>query len=918
MTPECRIVLPDEPAAREPSAVGHKAAHLARLGAVPGVCVPPWFAVGADAGRAHLAQPDVAAALENALGRMDRGGDPAAAAADARAAILAVPPPPALAAEIAGALAALAGPDEFVAVRSSAVGEDSAEASFAGQLDSFLFVRGAEAVLDAVRRCWASAYTARAVVYRRERGRGGAAVAMGVVVQRMVRADAAGVLFTADPVSGAREVLVVNAAWGLGEGVVGGEFVTDAWRIGKADGTVHAEIRAKDRMIVFDAARGEGTRAVDVPPDRATAPCLSEATLRALRVAALAVEHAFGVPQDIEFATEGERLFILQTRPITTLPAGPEDGPRRVWDNSNIVESYAGVTTPLTFSFIRRAYATVYDQFLEIMGVPARVRRAHARLFDHLLGLIRGCVYYDLLNWYAMLRFLPGYRFNREFMESMMGVRERMADEIGAAASPSFVRRYFAELPRLLWTAARILVNLASVDRKMRRFLSEFKARHAQWNALPMETMRPDELERVYRDMEEGVLRRWKPPILSDFYAMIFYGLLRKLSASWAADPGGTLANDLLCGDEQIESSAAPVQLMEIARMIRADPRAAERFVRATPEELVAELREGQALPPPAREAFARYLDRFGDRGIGELKLETPKPREYPGFLFSVLRNYVMAAEPPDPGAMVRRQRETRATAEARIAAALGRRRTPVGLRRSTVFRWVLAHARRHIRNRENQRLARTRAFALVRRVFLALGAHLARAGALRTADDVFYLTLEEVFDFTGGTAVTAARLAELAALRRAEFDEYRCAPPPPARFVTFGAVHIRNNFRPAPAAPVASARPPGDGPDGLRGTPCCGGVVRGRVRVIRAPSDDLTLDGEILVAEKTDPGWIPLYPSVSGLLIERGSVLSHSAIVAREMGKPAIVGIAGLLETLRDGDMVEMDGAAGTVRRIA
>ncbi len=901
--------------AADAARLGGKAANLARLAALPGIAVPPWFALTAEAYREHIRSSSISPALAAELARRERA--PAEAAAQIRALIAETPLPRSVRRALAEACRDRFASDDFLAVRSSAVGEDSASFSCAGQLDSFLYVRGRDAVGDAVRRCWASAFSDRAVAYRRERGLSPVAVAVAVVVQRMVPARAAGVAFTADPVSGDRGVIVVNAAWGLGEGVVQGAFTTDTWRLPKAGGAVSAEIRRKDRRCVFDAARGAGTRVEDVPPDLAERPCLEQRALDALRAAAVEIERAFGAPQDIEFAVADERLFILQARPITTLPPAPSGGERRIWDNSNIVESYAGVTTPLTFSFIRRAYAAVYDQFLAAMGVPPRVRRANADLFDHLLGLARGCVYYNLLNWYALLRFFPGYAYNREFMENMMGVRERLRDDHAERETRlSFVRRYFVELPRLIGVAMRIVVNFLAVDGRMRRFLAEFHRRHARFSALPIERMSPAELMALYREMEERILRRWKPPILSDFYAMIFYGVLRKIIVGWGVDPEGALQNDLLCGDEQIESAQAAIALMEIARSVRADPAARERFRTQSAEMLAANWRAG-ALPPSARDAFERYLEQFGDRGMNELKLEAPKPREDPSFLFSALKNYVGASDPPDPETMARRQRAAREAAEARAAERLGRARWGWGPRRITVFRWVLRETRRHVRNRENQRMARTRAFSLVRRIFLALGARLESAGALAKADDVFYLTVNEIFDFfeQGGDA---ARLSAVAAARKTEFEEYRKGPTPPNRFETRGPLNSDGSVPWNPPPAPAETRGIGAGADILRGTPCCGGVVRGPVRVIRSPADDLRLNGEILVAEKTDPGWIPLYPSVSGLLIERGSVLSHSAIVAREMGKPAIVGIEGLTAALRDGDRVEMDGAAGFVRKLS
>jgi pyruvate,water dikinase len=231
---------------------------------------------------------------------------------------------------------------------------------------------------------------------------------------------------------------------------------------------------------------------------------------------------------------------------------------------------------------------------------------------------------------------------------------------------------------------------------------------------------------------------------------------------------------------------------------------------------------------------------------------------------------------------------------------------------RRLVFGWVLRNARLGVKNRENMRFARTRIYGLLRELIRAMGRHLHGEGRLDDAEDVFYLTLDECWDFVKGTAV-CTDLRALAAVRRREFDAYRAEADamPDDRFDTYGMVYHRNRFH----AWRADAVEEGDGV--LRGIGCSPGRVEGAVKVFRAPGPDMHVAGDILVAERTDPGWVPLYPSVSGLLIERGSILSHSAIVAREMGIPTIVGIPHLCATLQSGDRVRMDGAAGTVERV-
>jgi pyruvate,water dikinase len=297
---------------------------------------------------------------------------------------------------------------------------------------------------------------------------------------------------------------------------------------------------------------------------------------------------------------------------------------------------------------------------------------------------------------------------------------------------------------------------------------------------------------------------------------------------------------------------------------------------------------------------------------MNELKLEEPSLKDRPDFLFQVLKNYLqLDDEAIDLGRQDEREARLRATAEAR---AFGAIRGALGPVRRRLFRRVLDNARLGVRNRENMRFARSRIYGLLRELINAMGGHLARAGVLDDPHDVYSLTIDEVWDFVKGTAVTT-RLRELAALRKAEFDSYRSGalPRPDDRFETWGMACHRNRLHNW-AADADRAGTDTAGSGGLHGTGCSPGVLTGPVRVVRSPRDDVSLNREILVAERTDPGWVPLYPAVSGLLIERGSILSHSAIVAREMGIPTIVGIPGLLAALHDGQIVTMDGSTGTV----
>lgn len=878
------VVSDPREALENPSILGGKAANLARL-EILGMPVPPWYAI-------------TTRAFEEAVKGIQ-------VADDIRSRIAAVAISPELEREVQRAQGLrIPDDDAFVAVRSSAAGEDAAGESFAGLHDSFLYIKGWDRLFEAIRRVWASAYNERALAYRRAKGIPLDRIAVAVVVQEMVNARAAGVLFTVNPNDGNVYEAVVSSVWGAGEGLVSAGLDADTFTVDKETLDIRESIAAKTERLILDEAAGGGLIRVDVPAELRNAPSLTSEQVRELLRMGLDLERRFGRPQDIEFAVDANgKIFLLQARPVTTVEElGPAAGNRLLWDNSNIIESYSGVTSPMTFSFIRRAYSIVYHCFAEVMGIDAATVRANRDVFDNMLGLFRGQVYYNLLNWYRLVRLFPGFNYNKAFMESMMGVREGLSEE----PSPvSGVQRYTRELPALLRLVGRSLHNFLRIRRIVGDFQAHFREHYERWSAMDFRALPPHELNALYREMEDKLLWQWKAPIINDFFVMVFYGTLKKLCASWCGDATGSLQNDLIVGEGGIESTEPTRMLLRLAAQARETAELRQVLLERSPEELVTMIPERF---PDFGAEIRRYLDLYGFRGVNELKLEEPSVKERPAFVYQILRNYLTG----DPSALdlaVVGEREQRIRREAEARAFDAIRKKGYLLPRGAIFRRVLANARLGVKNRENLRFARTRIYGLLRELLRAMGEHFAAEGILDAPADIFYLTLDEVWDYTRGRAVTT-RLKELAALRREEFEAYRreADKMPADRFETWGLPYHRNRFQGRPTPPSISE-------DGvLRGIGCSPGVVTKPVKVIRTPSEDARLDGEILVAERTDPGWVPLYPSVSGLLIERGSILSHSAIVAREMGIPTIVGILGLTSTLQTGQTVTMDGAAGTV----
>ncbi len=864
--------------------LGGKALALLRLGQF-GLPVPPWFAVPPSAFTDSLTSDLSAALASQDLSRLN-------------SALASLRPSEEVRAEIEAALRTLGGDNSRFAVRSSAVEEDSTQHSFAGQLETFLFVIP-ESIPGKIADVWRSGFSERVMEYRRQHGLSLAPLtAPAVLVQKMVNAFVSGVAFSSDPVSGRRSLAIVSAVPGLGTALVGGEAAADVFKIDRSGTIVDRAIVRKNICHRFDPNAVEGVSAVALTDAEAFKPALTDEQARAVAELARRAAHAFGQPQDIEWAIEDDQLFLLQSRPITTLRdlADPE-GALNLWDNSNITESYNGITTPLTFSFARYVYEGVYRQFCRILRVPENKIADNQGTFSCMLGLIRGRIYYNLLNWYRVLALLPGFTVNRRFMEQMMGVRESLPAEVVGQLKQARTRDRVLDALRSVHMVAGLALSYIRLDRQ----IEDFYARLNEALAAPdpaFADMRLDELVTHYYKLEHQLLSRWDAPLVNDFFAMIFHGALRKLTARWCGDENGMLANDAIRGQGDMISLEPAARVREMAAVACANPKLAAALRDAPLAQIVSDIRQD----PEFAKLYDAYIAKFGDRCLEELKLESETLRDNPLVLLrnigEVARVSAVPAQPRDTAL---------ADAEQKMRAALSG--SPI--RRRALF-WVLRQARKRVRNRENLRFERTRLFGTIRRLFLEAGRRLQAMGKLDDARDVFYLELPEVLAFNNGTATTAD-LHSLVALRKQEFASYSKLPAPADRFETRGAVCHAQTYSSTETNHKVAAE--GEERHGLG---CCPGVVRGIACVVRDPRNARLPAGCILVADHTDPGWIMLFPSASGLLVERGSLLSHSAIVARELGIPAVISLPGLLDWLRDGDEVELDGAAGIVRRVA
>ena len=797
------------------------------------------------------------------------------------------PVPDDLARAIAESYRAL-GDDVPVAVRSSATAEDLPGASFAGQQDTYLNVVGTDAVLDATRRCWASLWTERAVSYRTTQGIDHAEVALAVVVQRMVDADVAGVMFTANPVTGNRRQLVVDASPGLGESVVSGSVNPDRFVLDAATGTA-VEVTVGDKRTAVRSVAGGGTRTVDT--NASADPCLTTAQLHSLTALAAAVTAVYDDPQDTEWAIDADGVaWLTQARAITTLYPVPESGGSsgdRVFLCASLAQ---GLTRPITpmgraaFRLIGTSLATVAGHRpADRYRGPSGFTDAGQRIFVDITPLLRH----------------PRARRVAVRVAGVMEARTKavlqfLEDDPRFGPDERTTGRAWPVLARILaHTRAPLglvhaLISPASALRRVDRIE---RAIHARWR-LPASATPTERLDAVEERLGTDTFL-----VMPRVFPYAAAGLLSIAVAQRLApaelDP--VLFAEVRRGLPHNVTTEMDLELWRLASRIGADPAAAEALGSMSAGTAARAYGQG-SLPAAIQDGLADFLAAYGHRAVAEIDLGMPRWRDDPTHLLGVLANYLQLDDPDlAPERQFAEGASIAAAAIDRIVRAT-RRSGPVGPLRAIIVGLALDRARNLIGLRERPKSLWVYALAAARAELQRVGDAAVATGAIEDRDDVFFLDLPQ------------ARLALAGADHRVEVRANR-----ESYGVELRRRHIPRVLLSDGTEPETLIRT--DTPDGaLVGSPASVGVVSGPARVILDPAGAHLAPGEILVAPSTDPGWTPLFLTAAGLVMEMGGSMSHGAVVAREYGLPAVVGVPDATSRISTGDWVTVDGAAGSV----
>ncbi len=767
-----------------------------------------------------------------------------------------------------------AGPGSLWAVRSSAIAEDRADASFAGQQDSYLNVR-TEDVPDMVRRCWASYWNERAMAYRNDSGMTHLEHGIAVVVQRMVGARSSGILFTVDPVRGRKDRMLIESSWGLGEAIASGIVTPDRFECDRASGEVlERTVSEKAKEVLLS---DEGSVVRDVPLENRRVPSISDAEARLLADVGIRVEQHFGRPQDIEWAIEGDNVFILQSRPVTTVPGDEE----LLWTRAYGDEYWADVTSPLFFSLLG-AYLTdiVNHEGARIMG--------YKNLTDGpLIKVHKGHVYFSSAVLEEVFTYNPKFSRTRELLNYFPESDQARI----AAARTRILGRVVAELRVALLDTDGMITR---TDKAYRKWASQFLEDMKRFDELDLRTLDDRQLRSEFDSMEKSLLKH---------YRLIRYGMvthsigmnlmLKRWLTDWLDDRSGALYSRLISGLPENRTIQTNIALAKLARLAKGDPDVLRALTTLSSGEFIVRLRDDDRLGAYAA-AFDSFIAEYGHRSHTR-EIFFPRWKDDPTLVVDVLRSLVGSSR-LDLEELERRKIAERLEAEQEV---LGRvSRLKWGFAKKVVFRTVMRYAQTYLVFRENQRFYLDHQILRQRRLFLEYGRRLKEQGILSDPTDVFFLSKEEVFDAAGGHA--QGNLGALACSRRKEFDTYRNILPP--KFLRGD-----REFDDTVSKLGGSLR--------ITGTSASPGIVTGTVRVVESIEQvSELLEGEILVTSNTDPGWTAVFSKLGGLITETGGILSHGAVVSREYGIPAVTAVMGARKMLRTGQRVTLDGNEGTI----
>ncbi len=865
------------------SIVGGKGANLGELSRIKGINVPEGFCVSTEAYKRIIKDNQELDQLLDQLSLLRPSESEKISQISAK--IRKVIEETAIAKEIEEQITSyitLLGKKDAYAVRSSATAEDLPTASFAGQQDTYLNITGKDAILKHISRCWASLFTDRAVIYRMQNGFDHRKVYLSVVVQKMVFPQAAGIMFTADPVTSNRKVLSIDASFGLGEALVSGLVNPDIYQVREGK-IVDKKISAK-KLATYASEKG-GTRKQEIEPQYQNIQTLTDEQILQLEGLGRKIEACFGSPQDVEWCIEpghsseggvspflNDTLFIVQSRPITTLYPLPDvnDGKNRVYVSFGHIEMMTEPIKPLGMYFcqlligariLSKAGGRLFVDYTYDLASPV-ARKFTLKMFEQFDPLIKNAML-NLFKRKQFLKTLP--RGKKTWNQGLSWRLPVQALKIYRKNDPALIK------------------NIVSRNEESVRDLEQ-RIAHVYGDKL---------FDFILQDHKRLMVTMIDPQSVAVFMVgMQAANWINKKMEKWL---GEKRAVDVLTQsvDDNITSKMG-LDLLDVADAVRNFPAVIEYFAHPRGETFFEDL-AGLEGGEPVSQAIRAYLEKYGMRCSSEIDITRPRWSEQPTALIPMILGNIRNFEPGAHRIKFEQGIEEATQKEQELLSRL--EHLPGGKRKAKKTRKMISIVRNLIGYREYPKYMNIQRFCIYKQALLKEGEKLVQKGVIRDKEDIFYLTLEELRE-----AVKTSRLDYgIISRRKAEYEGYEKLTPP--RLMTSEGEVIMGEYD------IGSI------PQGaLAGTPVSTGVIEGRARVILQLEEANIEEGDILVTKFTDPGWTPLFVSVKGLVTEVGGMMTHGAVIAREYGLPAVVGVDGATRLIRDGQRIRINGSEGYV----
>ncbi|MEW8028767.1 MAG: PEP/pyruvate-binding domain-containing protein [Candidatus Thiodiazotropha sp.] len=758
------------------------------------------------------------------------------------------------------------------AVRSSANCEDSSQYSYAGLFNSYLNVPN-ELLSKKILSCWSSIYQLSSLKYIQHTGMPIESVRMAVVIQEMKNSKISGVCFSRNPDVTEKKRKLIVAGYGVGEGIVSNRVDTDQYSI-DSNGYIYETLRTKKTKLVADPYNN-GLVEKQIHESLKDKSVLNKEKINEISSLVDSVTSIMKSDQDIEWLYDHQnKLWLTQTRDITT----QHKISYMIFDNSNIVEGYPGKTLPLTVSFIKKAYSDLFTSTMKRLGVNNRKLHNNKFIFDNLLAYVDGHVFYNLTHWYRMLAMLPFPKSIISNWRQAVGIRN--SDDI------IYKKDKILIFDQILFIT-KFTVYFFFLDRKLRKLNFRFNHFKDQYKETHLNRKSPKELILLHQYIYLNVSKDWSITLINDLFALLLTGLLRRLCHDWFPDYSLKIFNGLLTSSQQLESSEPLEKLFSLADVVRRDEILRQILSANRNNEMWLDVVLNNNYLGFFREV-QDYLLKFGDRAFEELKLESKTFNQEKIRLLTYILEY---------SAINTKQyhiQNLKSEAETAVKESL-----------SFWKRSILAVVRhftiRSIAWRESARLNRARAFGLVRTLWSQIAIKLTQYGLLKSHDDIYYLSMDEVSSAIMGNNYT--NLNSLVELRKKQFIEYK------HNDLEINLIKMSDTLQIMKEQSIKSASD-----KTLKGIACGHGLIYGEAIIVTDPMSACDVNGKIIVAKSTDPAWVFLMVKAMGLVTEKGSVLSHTAIIGRELGIPTVVNVKDATSIIKNGSFLALDGEKGTV----